>query len=166
MRSNWNVEDVTAKYWSIPARIRDLIKEIKQRADLRWSWAMQMVIKTSTMSSDWNVKDMNAKHSNYFAKFRDLIREIKQRADLGWSWAVCREVIGMSRIWLQIFQALSPSSKINQWCYHSRSRFIGWSPKQLDRKFYLKDFQQKDSQKVFNWIDLDWLRNGIIIFCH
>jgi hypothetical protein len=60
MSSNWNVEDVTAKYWSIPARIRDLIREIKQRADLGWIWAMQMVIGTSTMSSDWNVnlKDM------------------------------------------------------------------------------------------------------------
>jgi hypothetical protein len=30
--SNWNVKDVTTKYWSNPARFRDLIREIKQRA--------------------------------------------------------------------------------------------------------------------------------------
>jgi hypothetical protein len=100
MSSNWNVEDVTAKHWSIPARIRNLIGEIKQRADLGWSWAMQMVtvIGTSTMSSDWNVNltDNNADNSSYPAKFRDLIREIKQRSDLGWTWAV-QMVIGTSR---------------------------------------------------------------------
>jgi hypothetical protein len=32
--SNWNVKDVTTKYKSNPARFGDLIREIKQRADL------------------------------------------------------------------------------------------------------------------------------------
>ncbi len=91
--SNWNVKDVTTKYWSNPARFRDLIREIKQRADLGW---VHMVIGTSTMSSIWNVKDMNAKYSSTPAKFRNLITKIKQRADLGWSWAV-QMVIGTSR---------------------------------------------------------------------
>ncbi len=94
--NNWNVKDDTTKYWSNPARFRDLIREIKQRADLGWIWAGHMVIGTSTMSSIWNVKDMNAKYSSTPSKFRNLIREIKQRADLGWSWAV-QMVIGTPR---------------------------------------------------------------------
>ncbi len=96
MSSNWNVKDVTTNYWSNPARFRDLIRGIKQRADLGWSWAVQMVIEISTMSSIWNVEDMNAKYSSNPAKLRNLIREIKQSADLGWSWAV-QMVIGTSR---------------------------------------------------------------------
>jgi hypothetical protein len=39
-----------------PASFRDLIREIKQWADLGWSWDVKKVIGTSTMSSDWNVK--------------------------------------------------------------------------------------------------------------
>jgi hypothetical protein len=34
MSSDWNVEDVTANISSNPAKFRDLIREIKQRADL------------------------------------------------------------------------------------------------------------------------------------
>jgi len=34
MSSDWNVEDSTAKYSSNPAKFRDIIREIKQRADL------------------------------------------------------------------------------------------------------------------------------------
>ncbi len=59
MSSNWNVEDISAKYWSNPAEFRDLIREIKQRTGLGWSWTVQMVIGTS--SSDWNVDDATAK---------------------------------------------------------------------------------------------------------
>jgi hypothetical protein len=33
-RSNWNVEDVTANNSSTPAKFRNLIREIKQKADL------------------------------------------------------------------------------------------------------------------------------------
>jgi hypothetical protein len=82
------------KYWSNPARFRDLIREIKQRADLGWIWAVNMVI--GTWRSDWNVEDVTANNSSTPAKFRNLIREIKQRADLGWGWAV-QLVIGTSR---------------------------------------------------------------------
>jgi hypothetical protein len=32
--SDWNVKDINAKYSSNPAKFRDLIGEIKQRADL------------------------------------------------------------------------------------------------------------------------------------
>ncbi len=84
--SNWNVKDVTTKYRSNPARFRDLIREIKQRADLGWIWAVHMAI--GTWRSDWNVEDVTANDSSTPAKFRILIREIKQRADLGWGWAV------------------------------------------------------------------------------
>jgi hypothetical protein len=43
-----------AKYLSNPAKFkfRDFIREIKQRADLAWSWAVQMVTGTLTLSSD------------------------------------------------------------------------------------------------------------------
>ncbi len=43
-----------AKYLSNPAKFkfRDFIREIKQRANLAWSWAVQMVTGTSTLSSD------------------------------------------------------------------------------------------------------------------
>jgi hypothetical protein len=34
MGSNWNGEDMNAKYSSNPAKFRNLIREIKQRADL------------------------------------------------------------------------------------------------------------------------------------
>jgi hypothetical protein len=34
MSSIWNVEDMNAKYSSTPAKFRNLIREIKQRADL------------------------------------------------------------------------------------------------------------------------------------
>ena len=34
MSSDWNVEHLTAKYSSNPAKFRDLIREIKQRADM------------------------------------------------------------------------------------------------------------------------------------
>ena len=34
MSSNWNVKDVNAKYSSHPAKFRNSIREIKQRADL------------------------------------------------------------------------------------------------------------------------------------
>jgi hypothetical protein len=33
-RSNWNVEDVTENNSSTPAKFRNLIREIKQKADL------------------------------------------------------------------------------------------------------------------------------------
>jgi hypothetical protein len=34
MSSIWNVEDMNAKYSSNPAKLRNLIREIKQSADL------------------------------------------------------------------------------------------------------------------------------------
>jgi hypothetical protein len=34
--AGWSAQDVTAKYWSDPARNRDLIREIKQSADDDW----------------------------------------------------------------------------------------------------------------------------------
>ncbi len=44
-----------AKYSSNPAKfmfkLRDFIRDIKQRADLAWSWAVQMMTGTSTFSS-------------------------------------------------------------------------------------------------------------------
>jgi hypothetical protein len=84
-----------AKYSSNPAKFKfnDFNRETKQRADLAWSWAVQMVTGMSTLSSDWNIEDITAIYSSNPAKFRDLISEIKQRADLPWSWAV-QMVIG------------------------------------------------------------------------
>jgi hypothetical protein len=43
-----------AKYSSNPAKFkfRDFIREIKQRTHLAWSWAVQMVTGTSSLSSD------------------------------------------------------------------------------------------------------------------
>ncbi len=50
MSSNWNVENVYAKYWSNPAKFKDLIREIKQwlGADLRTSTYQYILVHTGT----------------------------------------------------------------------------------------------------------------------
>jgi hypothetical protein len=80
MSSNWKVEEMTTKYWSNPAKFRYWIRKIKQRADLEWSWAVQLMVGTSPMSSDWNLnfENMTTKYLINSAKFRDLIREINK----------------------------------------------------------------------------------------
>ncbi len=98
---------------------------------------------------EYQASEKNPKYASNPAKFRYLMREIKQRIDLGWSWAV-QMVVGTWRsdgwnveIVSQYFKhSFLPSSDIDQQCHHDNySRFIGWSPKQLDGNLYLKDFQ-------------------------
>ncbi len=52
-----------AKYLSIPAKFKsgDFIREINQRAYLAWSWAVQMVTGTSTLSSDYKIFKQSCK---------------------------------------------------------------------------------------------------------
>ncbi len=98
MSSNWNVKDVTTKYWSNLAKFRDSIRERKQRADLGWSWAVQMVIGISIMSSIWKLecRGYECKIFKQSCQVQKFNQRDKQRADLGWSWAV-QMVIGTSR---------------------------------------------------------------------
>ena len=63
------IKDITVRY-STPAKFRDLIREIKHRSDLAWSWAVQMEL---TMSWDWNVADVTAKTFKQSCQFHILI---------------------------------------------------------------------------------------------
>ncbi len=69
----YNIKYITVKYSSSPAKFRDLIREIKQRADLTWSWVLQMEMGTLTMSWDWNVVDVTAKAFKQSSLFHILI---------------------------------------------------------------------------------------------
>ncbi len=64
-----------AKYLSNPAKFKfgDFIREIKQRADLAWSWAVQMEMRTFTMNWDWNVAYATAKTFKQSCRFHILI---------------------------------------------------------------------------------------------
>ncbi len=76
MWRTWAHQWWAAEYLSNPAKFkfRDFITEIKQRADLAWSWVSWAVqMEMGTMSWDWNAADVTVKTFKQSCQFHILI---------------------------------------------------------------------------------------------
>ncbi len=89
MSSNWNVKDMTTKYWSNPAKFRDLIRVINQRADLGLlicadsDFNPEQWLELECWQYDFKLEILKQSCQNQRFNQRD-----KQRADLVWRLAV------------------------------------------------------------------------------